>query len=100
MSFPLPRLESVFDALGEANANYFTSLDLMLGFWQMELDEESREKAAFITQRSVYECTRMPFGLTNAPISFQTLMSRVLRGLNWKSVLVYVDDVLKFQQVI
>ena len=98
MSFPLPRLESVFDALGEANANYFTSLDLMSGFWQMELDEESREKAAFITQRGVYEWTRMPFGLTNAPISFQTLMSRVLRGLNWKSVLVYVDDVLIFSK--
>ena len=96
MSFPLPHMESVFDAIGAANANYFSSLDLMSGFWQMELDEDSRKKAAFITQQGVYEWTRMPFGLTNAPISFQTLMSSVLRTMNWKSVLVYVDDILIF----
>ena len=36
MSFPLPHIESVFDAIGEARASYFTSLDLMSGFWQME----------------------------------------------------------------
>lgn len=96
MSFPLPHLESVFDSIGAAKANYFSNLDLMSGFWQMELDEESQKKAAFITQRGVYEWTRMPFGLTNAPISFQTLMSSVLRDLNWKSVLVYVDDILIF----
>lgn len=98
MSFPLPHLETVFDAIGEAKANYFTNLDLMSGFWQMELDEESRKKSTFITQGGVYEWKRMPFGLTNSPISFQTLMSNVLRGLNWKSVLVYVDDILIFSR--
>ena len=98
MSFPLPHLESVFDAIGDAKAQYFSNLDLMSGFWQMELEEESRKKAAFITQAGVYEWKRMPFGLTNSPISFQTLMSNVLRGLNWKSVLVYVDDILIFSR--
>ena len=58
----------------------------------MEVDEDSRQKAAFITQRGVHEWKRMPFGLQNSPISFQTLMANILRGLNWKSVLVYVDD--------
>ncbi|CAG2256181.1 Retrovirus-related Pol polyprotein from transposon gypsy,Retrovirus-related Pol polyprotein from transposon opus,Retrovirus-related Pol polyprotein from transposon 297,Retrovirus-related Pol polyprotein from transposon 412,Retrovirus-related Pol polyprotein from transposon 17.6 [Mytilus edulis] len=40
----------------------------------------------------------MPFGLKNAPISFQQLMSNVLRGLNWQFVLVYVDDILVFSR--
>ena len=40
----------------------------------------------------------MPIGLTNSPLSFQTLMSNVLRGLDWKSVLVYVDDILIFSR--
>ena len=53
MSFPLPHLESVFDAIGDAKAQYFSNLDLMSGFWQMELEEESRKKAAFITQAGV-----------------------------------------------
>ena len=32
----------------------------------------------------------------NAPISFQTVMTHILRGLNFKSCLVYVDDILVF----
>lgn len=98
MSFPLPHIESVFDTVGEAKAAYFTNLDLMSGYWQMELDEGSRQQAAFITQSGVFEWKRMPFGLQNSPISFQTLMLNVLRGLNWKSVLVYVDDILIFSK--
>ena len=62
----------------------------------MELDMESRKKAAFITQQGVNEWTRMPFGLTNAHISFQIGMSSVLRAMNWKSVLVYVDNIFIF----
>ena len=85
MSLPLPHLESVFDALGDAKSQYFSNLDLMSGFWQMEIEEESRKKAAFIKQTGVYECKRMPFGLTNSSLSFQTLMSNLLRGLDWKS---------------
>lgn len=38
----------------------------------------------------------MPFGLVNAPASFQALMTQVLRGFNWKTCLVYVDDILVF----
>lgn len=54
MSFPLPHLETVFDAIGEAKANYFTNLDLMSGFWQMGLDGDRRQKAAFITKGPVF----------------------------------------------
>ncbi|CAG2189252.1 Retrovirus-related Pol polyprotein from transposon 17.6,Retrovirus-related Pol polyprotein from transposon opus,Retrovirus-related Pol polyprotein from transposon 297 [Mytilus edulis] len=62
------------------------------------MDEETRHKSAFITRNGVYEFLRMPFGLKNAPISFQQLMSNVLRGLNWQFVLVYVDDILVFSR--
>lgn len=34
----------------------------------------------------------------NSPISFQTLMSGVLREMNIRSVLVYIDDVLIFSK--
>lgn len=40
----------------------------------------------------------MPFGLMNAPISFQTVMTHILRGINFKFCLVYVDDILVFSQ--
>lgn len=62
----------------------------------MELDENSGQKAAFITQSGVYEWKRMLFGLQHSPISFQTLLVNVIRGLYWKSVLVYEDDISYF----
>ncbi|CAG2211387.1 unnamed protein product [Mytilus edulis] len=58
MSFPLPRLECVFDTLGESQANIFSSLDLYSGFHQIEMDEETRHKSAFITRNGVYEWLR------------------------------------------
>ena len=97
-SFPLPHLDSVFDAIGEAKAQYFSCVDLKSGFHQVPLSDESKHKSSFITQSGIYQFTRMPFGLMNSPITFQAMMSHVLRGLNWKFLLVYVDDILVFSR--
>ena len=40
----------------------------------------------------------MSFWLTNAPATFQRLMDTVFAGLKWKSMLVYMDDVLVFSK--
>ena len=96
MSFPLPHIESVFDAIGEAKAQYFTSLDLRSGYWQIPLSEEIKHKSAFITQSGMYQFNRMPYGLMNSGITCLTMMCNVLQGLNWKICLVYVNDILIF----
>ena len=96
ISHPIPRLEDVFDALGDSKATIFSILDLNSAYFQIELDPETRHKSAFVTHDGVYEFLRMPFGLRNAPMSFQMLMSQVLKGLNWKFVLCYIDDILVF----
>ena len=98
ISHPLPRLEDVFDCIGEASATIFSTLDLNSAYFQIELDPETKHKSAFITHDGVYEFNRMPFGLRNAPMSFQMLMSQVLRGLHWKIVLCYIDDILVFSK--
>ena len=90
--YPLPRIEDILSTLGEAK--YFSTLDLATGFWQIELDESSRQKSAFTTHRGLYEFVRMPFGLCNAPATFQRLMQVVLAGLEWTSCFVYIDDIL------
>ena len=45
--YPLPRCEDILHALSEAA--YFTHLDLVRGYWQIDVDEEDRENTAFST---------------------------------------------------
>ena len=90
--YPLPRVDDIFDTLGDTK--YFSSLDLCSGYWQIELDPESRPKSAFVTHRGLHEFVRLPFGLCNGPSTFQRLMEVVLSGLVWDTCFVYIDDVL------
>ncbi|KAG1946736.1 hypothetical protein F2P79_013286 [Pimephales promelas] len=95
-SYPLPRPSDALDSL--SGACWFSTMDLSSGYWQVELDSDDREKTAFSTGSALYQFKVMPMGLTNAPPTFQRLMELVLRGLNWKVCLVYLDDVLVFSR--
>ena len=46
-TFPLPRIDDLLDQLG--GARYFSTLDMASGFWQIQMDQQSREKTAFTT---------------------------------------------------
>ena len=93
--YPLPRIDDILDAVGgEGGKKFFSSLDLASGYWQVELDDDARQKSAFTTHRGLFEFVRMPFGLCNAPATFQRLMQVVLSGLEGRSCFVYIDDML------
>ena len=36
----------------------------------------------------------LPFSLTSAPATFQRLMEQVVHGLHWKTLLLYLDDII------
>ncbi|KAG2190855.1 hypothetical protein INT47_006713, partial [Mucor saturninus] len=74
--YPLPRIDDTLHNLG--NAKYFSTLDLTASYWQIELDDESKAKSAFVCRKGLYEFVRMPFGLCNAPATMQRLMDSVL----------------------
>ena len=82
------------DCLG--SAKLFSTLDLQSGYWQIEMDKDDRAKTAFITKHGLFEYNKMPFGLATAPSTFQRCMEMVLRGLQWKSLLIYLDDIIIF----
>ena len=93
-AYPLPRISETLDTLG--GSRYFCCLDMKSGFWQVGLDEQAKEKSAFVTKRGLFQWNVMPFGMANAPATFERLMDLVLAGLNWSKCLVYMDDILVF----
>lgn len=92
--YPLPNINDILDKLGRCQ--YFSTLDLASGFHQIEMHPNSIEKTAFNVENGHYEYLRMPFGLKNAPATFQRVMDHVLRDLQHKVCLVYMDDIIIF----
>ena len=93
-AYPLPRIDESLDAL--AGSRLFSTLDLVSGYWQIPLDQDAKEKSAFVTRSGLWQWRVMPFGLTCAPATFERLMERVLHGIQWKTALLYLDDVIVF----
>ena len=94
-AYSLPRIDETLDCLG--GATIFTSLDLRSGYWQVEMEEESKPLTAFtVGPLGFYECERMPFGLTNAPATFQRLMENCLGELHLSWCIIYLDDIIVF----
>jgi len=69
-------------------------LDLLSGYWQVLLSPEAQDKAAFITRDGLWKWKVLSFKLTSTPATFQRLMEQVLGGLHWKTLLIYLDDVI------
>ena len=93
-AYPLPRIDDTLDML--AGKQWFSTLDLASGYWQVSLSKDARAKTAFATHSGLFQFRVMPFGLCNAPATFERLMDRVLQGLRWNRCLVYLDDIISF----
>ena len=89
---PIPNLtDAVYGLHGNV---YFTSLDLVKGFYHVPISEDSKEYTAFVTSRSHWQFKRLSFGLRNAPVAFQREIQTILQDFPWKKVIVYIDDIL------
>ena len=98
-SYPLPRIQEVLESL--VGTGHFSCLDLKSGFWQIKMDEVSKQYTAFtVGNLGFFECDRMPFGLCNAPATFQQLMQNCMGELNLIYCLIYLDDLIVFSQTV
>jgi hypothetical protein len=95
-SFPLPRLDDIFDQI--SGSNYFTKLDFKNGYFQVPLASEDRPKTAFSTRDNHYQFTILPQGIKNGPPTFQRIVNQILGPTRWKHCVAYIDDVLIFSK--
>ena len=97
-SHPLPRICKTLESL--AGVAHYSTFDLNSGFWQVPMDEESKQYTAFtLGSMGLYECESMPFGLCNIPPTFQRLMQNCLGKLSLTYCLIYLDDVIVFSEM-
>lgn len=95
--YPLPNINELIDQLGSARV--FTCIDLSQGYYQVELEKESRPCTAFITPDGKhYQMRRLPMGLNISPSAFSRIMALALAGLTGMNCLVYLDDLIIFSK--
>ena len=94
-SHPLPHICETLESL--TGAAHYSIFDMNSGFWQVPMDEESKQYTAFtLGSMGLHECESMLFGLCNALPTFQRLMQNCLGELNLTYCLIYLDDVIVF----
>ncbi|GLB43126.1 putative retrotransposable element tf2 155 kda protein type 1-like [Lyophyllum shimeji] len=97
--YPLPLISELINNL--RGARYFTKLDVRWGYNNVRIKEGDEWKAAFRTNRGLFEPLVMFFGLTNSPATFQTMMNDIFRDLIAQGVVcVYLDDILIYTKTL
>ena len=91
-NFPIPNLtDSIYSI---KDIKFFTKIDLIKGYYQIPVEEESRQYTAFATHSQQYQFKRLPFGLKNSGLQFQRYINEILSDFICRSVLAYQDDIL------
>nr|POE71683.1 transposon ty3-g gag-pol polyprotein [Quercus suber] len=74
-SFPLPKIDQLMDSI--AGHELLTFMDAFSGYNQIHMNEEDREKIAFVTSQRLYYYKITLFGLKNAGATYQRLVNHL-----------------------
>ena len=91
-AFPIPHIQDCLDAV--SGATPFSTLDLTSGYHNVPVRDEDIPKTAFICKYGLFQSPVVPFGVTGAPALFQRVMELAMSGLQWSTVLIYLDDLV------
>ena len=77
-AYSLPRIEETLDCLN--GAKIFTSLDLKSGYWQVEMEEESKPLTAFtVGPLGFFECETDAIWLNKCSCHFSKINGELFR---------------------
>src|ERR1700678_3061182 len=74
-TYPLPLISEIMNKL--KGAKYFTKLDVRWGYNNVRIRKGDEWKAAFKTNRGLFEPMVMFFGMCNSPPTFQAMMDAI-----------------------
>jgi hypothetical protein len=94
MSWLIPTVDATLHQLGEAR--YFTTLDVLSGFWHLPIKEAHRKYLVFVTKLAHYEFCKMPIGWNISPFHFQRYMTTRVADKEKAWCQVYIDDKVIF----
>ena len=88
---PLPRTDDILASF--KGKWYFPVMDMCHGFYQIEIVEEHRPKASFVTPDCQRQYRRLTLGFASSPAAFQWMVDMLLGGMKWVFAIGYIDDI-------
>jgi hypothetical protein len=88
--YPTPMLEELFSKVG--SGTWWSELDLVSSFNQIEMDAVSKALTGFICKWGTFISNRMPFGVVGGSFDMQRALDELLGDLEF--LIVYIDDMV------
>lgn len=92
IQFPIPQIHSIIDRLGKCK--YFSCLDLHGAFYQIKLNENSKNYTTFENNNFSYRFISMPQGLQTSPAVMQNAVNLLFKEILNNGVKIYLDDII------
>ena len=95
-NYPLPTINGI---LAQFNGcNYFSMIDLRLGYYHICLTKEAAEMTAFVTDKGKWIFHSLPLGINIDPSAFFYVLGKVLAHCT-EFALNYLDDIMIFSKM-
>ena len=89
----MPDIETIISQT--KGSKYFATYDLLQGYWQGPVHEDSQEYYSFMTPWGVYTPTRLPQGGIDSALYFQANIQLIFKELiDQDKLILWIDDLL------
>ena len=86
--------EDIFYKIGDSK--FYSKFDLAKGYWQIPVDEDSKDITIFTSHKGMFKFNVLPFGIQAGSQVFCRLMRKLLAGS--RNIENYIDDVLAYNK--